>query len=209
MSDPDFIVPPPGLVPDVPASDRRSEAGGAEQAEGAVRAEGTVRAERALPGFRPPPGIRPPSALPIAPPAALPIAPPSTPPTAPAQAEPPARPAPTGPWRLRSADGIEFPVRDRVVAGRDPSPPAWLQGAVVVAVPDHTRSMSKTHALLESRGGRLLVTDLDSTNGVRVWPEGEEPVDLEPGVPAEAPLDAVILLGDVAFLVERAPTQSV
>ncbi|WP_400999190.1 FHA domain-containing protein [Agromyces sp. GXQ0307] len=199
MSDPDFIVPPPGLVPDAPESDRPD------------RPEGTVRAERALPGFRPAPGIRPPSALPIAPPS-TPRTDEAAPPVAAAGATPspaPARPAPTGPWRLRSADGIEFPVHDRVVAGRDPSPPAWLQGVVVVAVPDHTRSMSKTHALLESREGRLLVTDLDSTNGVRVWPEGEAPVDLEPGVPAEAPLDAVILLGDVAFLVERAPAQSV
>jgi hypothetical protein len=69
--------------------------------------------------------------------------------------------------------------------------------------------MSKTHALLEVRDGRLLVTDLDSTNGVRVWPEGDDPTDLEAGVPAEVPLDAVILLGDVAFLVERPSAESV
>ncbi|RXZ48127.1 FHA domain-containing protein, partial [Agromyces binzhouensis] len=128
---------------------------------------------------------------------------------APNAADPPDPPAATGPWHLRSADGIEFSVPDRVVAGRDPKPPAWLQGATVVAIPDHTRSMSKTHALLEVRDDRLIVTDLDSTNGVRVWPEGSEPADLESGVPAEVPLDAVILLGDVAFLVERAPADSV
>ncbi|WP_438855765.1 FHA domain-containing protein [Agromyces sp. M3QZ16-3] len=207
MSDPDFIVPPPGLVPDAPEADRGDGP------------EGTVRAERALPGFRPPPGIRPPSALPIAPSGVAPsgAAPSGAAPSVAgrsaavpaAPAEPSAPHAPTGSWRLRSADGIAFQVIDRVVAGRDPSPPAWLHGAVLMAIPDHTRSMSKTHALLESSGGRLLVTDLDSTNGVRVWPDGEEPVDLEPGVPAEAPLDAVILLGDVAFLVERAPAQSV
>nr|WP_276499901.1 FHA domain-containing protein [Agromyces luteolus] len=127
---------------------------------------------------------------------------------APAAAPAPA-PVPTGPWHLRSADGIEFSVPERVVVGRDPKPNTWLQGATVVAIPDHTRSMSKTHALLEVRGGRLLVTDLDSTNGVRVWPEGSEPTDLEPGVPAEVPLDAVVLLGDVALLVERAPADSV
>jgi hypothetical protein len=205
VSEPDFIVPPPGLVPDAP--DRAAS----------ERAEGTVRAGPALSGFRPPPGIRPPSALPIAPPGsarASAVAPASSPATAadsgpapaPARAD---RAAPSGPWRLRSADGVEFPVADRVVAGRDPKPPAWLQGATVVALPDHTRSMSKTHALLEVRDDRLIVTDLDSTNGVRVWPEGADPTDLESGVPAEVPLDAVILLGDVAFLVERSPAESV
>lgn len=212
MSEPDFIVPPPGLVPDAPEPDRPEQP------------EGTVRAGRALPGFRPPPGIRPPSALPIAPPATVSprtasAAPPAagvaggqgTPAGAAASADataPPAEAA-TGPWRLRSADGIEFAVPDRVVAGRDPKPPPWLQDASIVAIPDRSRSMSKTHALLEVRDDRLVVTDLDSTNGVRVWPEGSDPADLESGVPAEVPLDAVILLGDVAFLVERAPADSV
>ncbi|WP_353814370.1 FHA domain-containing protein [Agromyces sp. SYSU T00266] len=198
MSEPDFIVPPPGLVPDAPAS------------AGPEHAEGTVRAQRALPGFRPPPGIRPPSALPIAPPAQAfpPADPDAAAASAASRAAQTAPPAP-GPWHLRSADGIEFTVPDRVVAGRDPKPPAWLQGATVVAIPDHTRSMSKTHALLEVRDERLLVTDLDSTNGVRVWPEGSDPTDLESGVPAEVPPDAVLLLGDVAFLVERAPADSV
>ncbi|WP_430645481.1 FHA domain-containing protein [Agromyces sp. GXS1127] len=199
MSEPDFIVPPPGLVPGAPEHGRPDSA------------EGTVRAERALPAFRPPPGIRPPSALPIASPSS--VAPSASPSTSSSAIAPPAPAAPassaTGPWRLRSADGIEFPVLDRVVAGRDPKPPAWLQRATVVTVPDHTRSMSKTHALLEARDGRLVVTDLDSTNGVRIWPEGAEPTDLEPGVPAEVPLDAVVLLGDVAFLVDRAPADSV
>ncbi|MGR0318068.1 FHA domain-containing protein [Agromyces sp. ZXT2-3] len=200
MSEPEFIVPPPGLVPGAPESDRPDSA------------EGTERAERALPGFRPPPGIRPPSALPIAPPAsALPVATPAaaSPASVPTAPAPGRAPAASGPWRLRSADGVEFPVLDRVVAGRDPKPPAWLQGATVVTIADHTRSMSKTHALFESREGRLVVTDLDSTNGVRVWPEGADPTDLEAGVPVEVPLDAVILLGDVAFLVDRAPADSV
>ncbi|MRX45165.1 FHA domain-containing protein [Agromyces kandeliae] len=199
MSEPDSIVPPPGSVPDEP------------EAERSTRAEDTGRMQLAIPGFRPPPGVRPPSALPIGPPAsAFPAAPPAAERGAvPSAADPPDPPAATGPWHLRSADGIEFSVPDRVVVGRDPKPPAWLQGATVVAIPDHTRSMSKTHALLEVRDGRLLVTDLDSTNGVRVWPEGSDPTDLESGVPAEVPLDAVVLLGDVAFLVERAPADSV
>lgn len=65
--------------------------------------------------------------------------------------------------------------------------------------------MSKTHALLEVDGDRLLATDLDSTNGVRIWPDGGDPVELEPGVATPVPVDAVLLLGDVALLADLAP----
>ncbi|WP_344369341.1 FHA domain-containing protein [Agromyces tropicus] len=212
MSEPEFIVPPPGLVPGEPGADRARhdpsepetarEPGAAGRSErtrepeapdhrpepAAAEPEGTVRAERSRPSFHSPIGIRPPSALPL-PPSASP---------------PPARVDER--WQLRSADGVEIPVDGRVVAGRDPRPPNWLSGATPVVVDDPSRSMSKTHALLEAAdGGRLVATDLDSTNGVRVWPEGAEPIDLEPGVPTEVPRDAVVLLGDVAFLAERLP----
>ncbi|WP_353828258.1 FHA domain-containing protein [Agromyces sp. SYSU T0242] len=111
--------------------------------------------------------------------------------------------SPAAGWRLRTADGVAFTVAGRVVAGRDPRPPTWLPDVVPVPVADPSRSMSKTHALLDASEGRLLATDLDSTNGVRVWPDGADPLDLEPGVPTEVPPDAVVLLGDVAFLAER------
>ncbi|MBM7505087.1 FHA domain-containing protein [Agromyces aurantiacus] len=244
MSEPDFIVPPPGLVPDEP------------EPEAGETPDGTVRASRRLPAFRPvgsvppavdriaPPPSAVPSALPLppgppAPPAAPPDEPPpaersaaapapSFPPVAPvapvsgAGARPPAfapariaGPDPSGPvppsadsaraWRLRTADGVEFTVRSRAVVGRDPLPSAVHGGGTPVAVPDPARSMSKTHALLEVEGDRLLVTDLRSTNGVRIWPEGGDAIELRPGAPTPVPLDAVLLLGDVAFLVDLVP----
>jgi hypothetical protein len=119
----------------------------------------------------------------------------------------PSAPTPTA-WRLRSADGVEFVVRDRVVAGRDPRPDAVPGGGRRVQIPDAARSMSKTHALLEVDGDRLLATDLRSTNGVRIWPEGGDPVELEPDVPTPVPAYAVLLLGDVAFLADRLPEGS-
>jgi hypothetical protein len=151
----------------------------------------------------PPPGARP--GVPTAPPA------PQVETVSPAAAPPAGRPAAAavlGPWRLRSADGAEFLVVDRVVAGRDPRPDAVEGGGAPVAIIDPARSVSKTHALLVADGDRLLVTDLRSTNGVRIWPDGEDPVELEPGVPTAVPADAVLLLGDVAFLVDRAPGTS-
>ena len=78
-----------------------------------------------------------------------------------------------------------------------------------MAIDDPARSLSKTHALLEVVDDRLLVTDLGSTNGVRIWPEGEEAIELESGRPTSVPEGAVLLLGDVAFLVDRAPDATV
>ena len=181
MSQPDFIVPPPGLVPDAPEPETP---------------ERTVQAPDRLPVFRPGTPVAPPPGAGRAVPPALPVPP----------APPVAAAAAPRTWRLRSADGIEFAVRDRVVAGRDPRPEAVPGGdAAPVALPDPARSMSKTHALLEVDGDRLLATDLDSTNGVRIWPDGGDPVELEPGVATPVPVDAVLLLGDVALLADLAP----
>ena len=195
MSQSDFIVPPPGLVPDAPEP---------ETSDGTTP-DRTVRASDRLPVFRPVTPVAPPPravrhpAPPLPPPAAaIPEVVPDPSPSA---------PTPTA-WRLRSADGVEFVVRDRVVAGRDPRPDAVPGGGRPVQIPDAARSMSKTHALFEVDGDRLLVTDLRSTNGVRIWPEGGDPVELEPDVAMPVPPYAVLLLGDVAFLADRLPEGS-
>ncbi|HEU4756122.1 MAG TPA: FHA domain-containing protein [Agromyces sp.] len=198
MSQPDFIVPPPGLVPEAPEPETP---------------DGTVRAPDRLPAFHPAtPVVPPPGAAPTVAPAMPPLPPPPGVPRRPASA-PPAPPAtvadaPSRAWRLRNADGVEFVVRDRAVAGRDPRSDAVPGGGTPVQIPDTARSMSKTHALLEVDGDRLLVTDLRSTNGVRIWPEGGDPLELEPDVPTPVPVDAVLLLGDVAFLADRSPEGS-
>ncbi|MEI5583126.1 MULTISPECIES: FHA domain-containing protein [unclassified Agromyces] len=163
----DFIVPPPGLVPDAPAP---------------AEPERTVRVPDRVPAFRP-----------VAP--GLPPVP---------------RPGPRTAWRLRAdggGDGVT--VTGRVVVGRDPRATDAAAGADPVAIDDPARSLSKTHALLEVVDDRLLVTDLGSTNGVRIWPDGEEAIELESGRPTSVPAGAVLLLGDVAFLVDRAPDGTV
>jgi hypothetical protein len=176
----DFIVPPPGLVPDAPQP---------------AEPERTVRVPDRVPVFRPATPVVPPPG-PAVPP--VPIAPPV------------ARPGRPTAWRLRSDGGDDdVTVSGRVVVGRDPQATDAAAGARPVAVEDPARSVSKTHALLEVVDDRLLATDLDSTNGVRIWPEGEDPIELEPGRPTSVPEGAVLLLGDVAFLVDRASDATV
>lgn len=173
----DFIVPPPGLVPDAPQP---------------AEPERTVRVPDRVPAFRPTPPVPP------------------VPPVAPVASGPPVRrPGPRTAWRLRSDGGVDVAVSGRVVLGRDPRAADAATGARPVAIDDPARSLSKTHALLEVVDDRLLATDLGSTNGVRIWPEGEEAIELESGRPTSVPEGAVLLLGDVAFLVDRAPDATV
>ena len=67
-------------------------------------------------------------------------------------------------WRLSVDGGHVFELTaDRVLLGRKP---LTEPGAQSIAVPDGTRTLSKTHARLDLADGRWTVTDLDSTNGV-------------------------------------------
>ena len=187
MESPDFIVPPPGLIPSAPPSDEPDR---------------TVRdaPPRTLPAFPPPPGIAPTPGLPAAAP------------TAPAPEErieaPTATPQP-GAWRLRVPGGLEVLLLRPVVLGRDPAADPGRPQAAAIALDDPARSVSKTHALIEVVDGRVVVTDLHSTNGTRVLtPEGEAR-ELEPGRGADAPNGSTLLLGEFAVRLDRAPLNSV
>lgn len=180
----DYIVPPPGLVPDAPQP-REPEP------------ERTVRAPDRVPAFRPPTPVVPPVPSRPAAPAASAVSPPAR------------RPGPRTAWRLQPDSGDGIVVSGRVVVGRDPRAVDVTAGARPIAIDDPARSLSKTHALLEVVDDRLLVTDLGSTNGVRIWPEGGDAIELESGRPTSVPENAVLLLGDVAFLVARAPDETV
>jgi hypothetical protein len=71
-------------------------------------------------------------------------------------------------WRLHLADGTEIPVRGAILFGRDPAPEDGQQVARLVSLADPDHSISKTHAMVDLRGDRLVVRDLGSTNGTVV-----------------------------------------
>jgi hypothetical protein len=68
-------------------------------------------------------------------------------------------------WVIELPGGDTAEIRDAIVVGRNPAPPANLPSAAEVRLNDHTQSVSKTHATLQARDGLLWVTDLHSTNG--------------------------------------------
>ena len=107
-------------------------------------------------------------------------------------------------WRLVLQDGQRHPIDPVVLIGRDAAADARWPGARLVSVIDSTKSVSKTHAVIEIDAAGVWITDLRSTNGVFVeQPEGTE-FDLEPGIRTAVAPGSEVLLGDYSLTVEMA-----
>lgn len=89
--------------------------------------------------------------------------------------------------------GTIFPLSGAAVVGRNPPP---TEGAAVIAVPDLSRLLSKTHARIEWTGTTVVVTDLASTNGTALEAEDGTLTELAPYVPTPVPLGVSIALAD-------------
>jgi hypothetical protein len=191
----DFIVPPPGIVPDPPRPPAET-----------VRASRPV--ERTLPTFTP-------GATGTAPPPAFGL--PSSPPSAVrAAADGPHASGPaleaTGErvrWRLAAGTGADVVVLGPSLVGRAPRASAASGAAHPVAIDDPGRTVSKTHALVVPDGAALVVTDLRSTNGVRVERAGGSVERLAPGGTARVADGEVLVLGELRLLVARLPSPDV
>lgn len=135
-----------------------------------------------------------------APPGAAPVAPAAEPEIADATVHV-SRPARS--WRLVLEGLPPVVVGSVLFLGRNPSPTPGHEGSPVFAIPDTTKSVSKTHAMLEVDAQGLWVHDLNSTNGVWVVAEGSDPVEVVPGRKIAVPPGSDLELGDVVIQVER------
>lgn len=107
-------------------------------------------------------------------------------------------------WMLHPAGGAPIPLAaERAIVGRRPERDPLQPDAQLVAIPDPTRTVSKTHALLRRRGDTWYVTDLGSTNGVLFVTVMGAEVEAEPGVEVEA--GQRFLLGDLEVRITREP----
>ena len=105
---------------------------------------------------------------------------------------------PVVPWRLRTDDGfVASLTATRIVLGRNPS--SADPDVQAIAIPDSTKTLSKTHARLDLVDGAWSVTDLHSTNGVVVI--GQDGVENLIDVDQTVPLQARFLLGKVGMAV--------
>ena len=126
----------------------------------------------------------------------------AVPPVAPAPAPRPAVPV-VG--RLRLSTGLVVPLDRTVLLGRAPQVGRVTAQDVprLVTVPSPSQDVSRTHAQVRLEGEHVVVTDLDSLNGVRVGRPGGPPRRLHPGEPTVVAPDEVVDLGDgVTFTVE-------
>lgn len=85
------------------------------------------------------------------------------------------------------------------IAGRKPSQ-AGRPNARPLQIRDQTRTLSKTHAILEFTEVGLVITDLGSTNGSRiVGADASTILEFTPGEPALVPDGNRFQLGDLTF----------
>ena len=110
------------------------------------------------------------------------------------------------PARIVLSSGMTVALNRPVLIGRAPQvsrvPNAQLPRLVTVPSPNH--DISRTHAQVRQDGDDVVVTDLNSTNGVTLVADGGTPRRLHPGDPTVVEPGCVVDLGDgVTFAVER------
>lgn len=102
--------------------------------------------------------------------------------------------------RLVADDGTERVVDRAVVVGRNPSAPG---DELLFVLKDESRSVSKTHLLIDGTGDEVVLTDLGSTNGSTILREDGSRELLVPDSPTVLPSGAQVTLGDRTLTVER------
>lgn len=105
------------------------------------------------------------------------------------------------------SSGLVVPLDRPVLLGRAPMMSRVASGVIprLVTVDSPRRDISRTHVQVIQYGAKVLVTDLDSTNGVYLLEPGITVRRLHPGEPTVAPVGSTIDIGDgVTFTVEHA-----
>ena len=101
--------------------------------------------------------------------------------------------------------GRRHVISSSLMIGRSPESNSGHQ---VLALADLSRTLSKTHALLEWSGSVLWVTDLHSANGsVLISPEGERR-PLVPGIRGPAAIGWTVECGSRSFAVHAIPQRA-
>jgi hypothetical protein len=203
-----FIVPPPGMVPERSAVPNREpeppEADDLISLPPGIVDSGTYR----MPSTRAP---KPsslddaPAFFPVGAPG-LPVPIPKADETAPVddatRASVGRRSAPA--WRLTLPDGQQVLVENTTLVGRDPAHNAQWPQALLLPIADPGKTVSKTHAALElTASGQLVVHDLDSTNGVFLGYAGSDEATVDPGAPTLVEHGAELSFGEFTVSIER------
>ncbi|GAA3337204.1 hypothetical protein GCM10017714_03190 [Curtobacterium pusillum] len=178
---------------------------GREPLSPAVPALGTAFGAAASAGVRPGSAPLPGGAVPVGLDATRRSGAASTPAPAFAVVPPPTAPVaddsvPVDAVVLRFDSGAVHWFRGTCVVGRNPEAEP---GVATVAVPDLSRTLSKTHVALVQADGVVVLRDLGSTNGTSVVRPDASFEDLVPGVDLAVAAGSSVRIGDHAFVVDR------
>ena len=116
----------------------------------------------------------------------------------------PTRPSAALVWTLRFGDTTQPLARGSAVCvGRNPVATSTRPDALLRAVVDPAKSVSKTHAMLWADEVELYVQDLDSTNGVSVVDADGTETQLASGATAVIAAGSSVYLGDFPIVATR------
>jgi len=102
------------------------------------------------------------------------------------------------------SDGTVIQATGLGFIGRAPRAPEAIVDAILIRVPDGTRSLSRTHASFGVEDDQLWVQDLGSANGASVRHLGGSVTELTPHKPYFlVPGDVLVLGGDAAIAFRR------
>jgi pSer/pThr/pTyr-binding forkhead associated (FHA) protein len=106
-------------------------------------------------------------------------------------------------WVIVDASGDRHDIRSATVIGRSPVAPLHVPRAVPLALDDPTKSLSKSHAVLEPLGDELVVEDLGSTNGTIIVEGGGVETELGGGQKVGVRPGVRLELGEFVLTVSR------
>lgn len=102
------------------------------------------------------------------------------------------------------SDGTVIPATGLGFIGRAPRAPESIPDAILIRVPDGSRSLSRTHAAFGLEDGQLWVQDLGSANGASVRHGDGTITELAPHVPGFlVPGDVLVLDTDAELIFRR------
>lgn len=207
----------------LPASDGSSLSDLVDDASAAIDADlaaGWIANEGAAEAAAPPAPVTVPTASVVAPPPVAPtpatVSSPVAPIIAPIPGAVPVQPpvlvageddeldstrlAPRQVTMLQWDDGAQTSLAEPIAVGRNPSAPSGVLRTASIS--DSTYSLSKTHFVVSTEGGALMVTDLHSTNGV-VLERGGVRRTLEAGLAAPLAVGDRLVIGERSCEVAR------
>ena len=83
-----------------------------------------------------------------------------------------------------------------VIVGRAPDASKGPSGSHLMRVESPSNDISRSHLLITTQDWNVHVTDLHSTNGTTVLPNGEPPFTLRDGASVQVGIGTVLDLGD-------------